>query len=127
MHSRLIISLSACWLAACSYMPTLEPSVALLLGQRPTQPPTMTPASSAQRFKAPPQATAPQVGSQQMQDGPAVWKEYHCGTKTLPIIALERHEITLAIVHPGEEIRQSFVYALCSAEPSNPIEATALE
>lgn len=124
MRNYIIISLSALLLAACSYMPTLEPSAALLPGQEPTQPPTTTPAPTVQGVKAPLQTAAPQVGSQQVQDGPSVWKEYRCGMKTLPFIVLERNEISLAIVLPGEEFRQSFVYALCPAKPTKPVEVT---
>jgi hypothetical protein len=124
MHSRMIIGLSACFLAACSYMPTPEFPTVLFPWQEPAQQPTTTPAAPAQGVEAPPQAAAPQVGSQQVQDGPSVWKEYRCGTKTLPFIVLERNEIPLSIVQPGEGFRQSFVYALCPADPSKSVEVT---
>ena len=125
MHSRMIIGLLACFLAACSYMPALELPTASFPWQETDQPPTTTPeAAPAQGVKAPPQAAAPQVGSQQVQDGPSVWKEYRCETKTLPFIVLERNEIPLSIVQPGEGFRHSFVYALCPAEPSKSVEVT---
>ncbi len=126
MYSRMIIGLSACWLAACSYMPALELPTALFpwQEQEQAQPPIPVTAPSAQDLKTPPQAAAPQVGSQQVQDGPYVWKEYRCETKTLPFIVLERNEILLSIVQPGEGFRQSFVYALCPADPSKSVEVT---
>ena len=46
------------------------------------------------------------------------YPQYHCETKKLPFIVLERNEIHLSIVQPGEGFRQSIVYALCPAAPS---------
>jgi hypothetical protein len=124
MRNHIIISLSALLLAACSHMPAPELPAALFLWQEPTQTPATTLAPPVQAVKAPPPTAAPQVGSKQVQNGPSVWKEYRCGTKTLPFIVLERNEIPLSIVQPGEEFRQSFLYALCSAEPSKSVEVT---
>jgi len=113
MRNRINIGFSALLLTACSHMPAPDHPAALLPSQEP-----------AQGVEAPPQTAAPQVGSQQVQDGPSVWKEYRCGTKTLPFIVLERNEISLSIVQPGEEFRHSFVYALCPAKPSKYVEVT---
>ena len=120
----MVVGLSACWLAACSYMPAPELPTALFPWREQAQPQIPATAPSAQGAKVPSQTAAPQVGSQQVQDGPSVWKEYRCGTKTLPFIALERNEIPLSIVQPGEGFRHSFVYALCPAEPSKSVEVT---
>ena len=113
MRNRINIGFSALLLTACSHMSAPEHPAALLPSQEP-----------AQGVKTPPQAAVPRVGSQQVQDGPSVWKEYRCGTKTLPFIVLERNEISLSIVQPGEEFRHSFVYALCPAKPSKYVEVT---
>ena len=47
-------------------------------------------------------------------DEQALWREYNCGSKTLPFIVIEQYNISPSVVRPGQEFRYHFVYAACT-------------
>jgi hypothetical protein len=61
------------------------------------------------------------LGAHRVLDEASTAKEYRCGSKTLPFIALERNEISLSVVKPGEAFRHGFVYVMCPEKPPAPV------
>jgi len=86
------------------------------------------PPQPVQQYNAPVARTLPnkilEPGEYPMDSPEAVWNQYNCGTRELPLVVLEDNSLNPSSVYAGQQINHLLIYAVCSRSSNETFQGT---